>query len=80
MWNVAQLVELTEETEAGSVPWSRALHGDPPVDREGETLKLQRAEDGRHTLTILLGAGRVDYPEMSTALAALWDAADDSAD
>ena len=85
MWNENQVVELTEETEAGSVRWSRALHGDLTTDRQDESLRLQRDEDGRHMLTTL-GPGLTFVvlaesmnPQMSAALAALWDAADASA-
>ena len=82
MWTPEQVVQLTRATTGGSVRWHRSGGGRLRAELHGESLTLQRADDGRHTLTTVHNGEPGDTvlaqstsPQLDAALTELWDAA-----
>jgi hypothetical protein len=82
MWTHEQVAQLAAETTDGSVRWHRSGEGRLRAEHRGESLTLQRADDGRHTLTTVRD-GEPSFtvlaesmtPQLDAALTELWDAA-----
>jgi hypothetical protein len=82
MWTHGQVAELTRETKDGTVRWHRSGEGRLRAERKGESLTLERADDGRHTLTTVHDGepsfrvlAESTNPPLDAVLTELWDAA-----
>jgi hypothetical protein len=82
MWTPEQVAQLTRATTDGSVRWHRSGEGRLHAEHQGKSLTLQRADDGRHTLTTVHNGEPGDTvlaesmnPPLDAALTGLWEAA-----